>query len=61
MITLIPKLENVVVLSHFRPISLCNLSYKALTKVLAQRLREVNYEAWTRIPDMTQTQTREHL
>lgn len=35
LITLIPKMEHVTSLKNMRPISLCNVSYKILTKVLA--------------------------
>nr|KYP34983.1 Putative ribonuclease H protein At1g65750 family [Cajanus cajan] len=41
LITLIPKVENVEMLKHMRPISLCNVSYKILSKILATRLRNV--------------------
>lgn len=41
LITLIPKVENVTSMHQFRPISLCNVSYKVVTRILAKRLRMV--------------------
>nr|KYP30980.1 Retrovirus-related Pol polyprotein LINE-1 [Cajanus cajan] len=40
-LTLIPKVEMVTSMKQMRPISLCNVSYKVLTKMLATRLRRV--------------------
>lgn len=39
LITLVPKIENPEILSQFRPISLYNVTYKLLTKLLAERLK----------------------
>lgn len=41
LITLIPKVDQVCNIGDFRPISLCNVAYKVVTKLLAQRLRVV--------------------
>lgn len=40
-ITLIPQKENPTKVNDLRPISLCNVAYKFISKVLAKRLRDI--------------------
>lgn len=40
-LVLIPKVANLVKLSQFRSISLCNFSLKIITKILANRLKKI--------------------
>ena len=40
-ITFIPKIPNFEEVSHFRPINLCNVFYKIILKVLANKLKPI--------------------
>ena len=38
-ITLVPKIKNLIKMTDFIPISLCNIVYKLISKVLANRFK----------------------
>lgn len=40
-LTLIPKTTEAKDFKDYRPISLCNVSYKLITRVLAKRLKKI--------------------
>lgn len=40
-LALIPKTSNAAIVEQFRPISLCNVFLKIVTKIIANRLRGV--------------------
>ena len=42
-LTLIPKCENPSTFAYFRPISLCNLIYKVISKIAATHLKSQTY------------------
>ncbi|KAK0578928.1 hypothetical protein LWI29_018508 [Acer saccharum] len=41
LITLVPKVPSPLDMSQIRPISLCNTTYKAISKIIVQRLRSL--------------------
>lgn len=41
ILVLIPKIDQPEQVSHFRPISLCNVNDKMITKALTNQLREI--------------------
>lgn len=41
LVTIIPKIENVVRVRDFRPIACCTILYKIISKVLANKLQNI--------------------
>ena len=41
ILALVPKVPNPTTMGDFRPISCCNLLYKAISKIMANRVREI--------------------
>lgn len=41
LLVLIPKIKNPTSLKMYRPISLCNMAYKTITKVIVNRLQTI--------------------
>lgn len=41
LVTLIPKVNNPELVSQFRPISLCNVAYKVITKTMTNKLKSI--------------------
>lgn len=41
LVSLIPKVDNPEMVSQFRPISLCNVCYKVITKAMTNRIKGV--------------------
>ena len=44
LLVLIPKVEHLTSLKMFRPISLCTIAYKIVTKIIANRLQALMHD-----------------
>ncbi|KAK3211028.1 hypothetical protein Dsin_015734 [Dipteronia sinensis] len=44
LITLVSKIESPMDMSHLRPISLCNTTYKIISKIIVQRLKHLLFD-----------------
>ena len=40
-ISLIPKIDHRELVKHFKPIGLCNVAYKLVTKILSNKLKRI--------------------
>lgn len=59
LVTLIPKVDHPDKVTHFRPISLCNVCYKVITKAMTTRIKPmigniIGLEQSSFIPDLRQ-------
>lgn len=41
ILVLIPKIDTTLVMKDYRPISCCNLIYKVISKIIANKLKEI--------------------
>lgn len=41
LICFIPKFQNAISIKNFRPIELCNISYKLVTKIIVNRIKPI--------------------